>query len=1082
MSGFISLETSEISVSESDGVARIVIVREGDDSQPVTVNFETISGSAGTADFSGIAGTVTIPAGQDRVVVEIPITNDALSEATEDFSISLSNVSSGALQFPRTATISILDDENPVTDPPVPPLVSDFDVTPEAVFTGIDRPIAFEFSPDDGTLMYVAEKSGRITLRDTETGEIVSTVLDLRPEVNDRQDRGLLDIALHPDFETNPYLYTFYTVDPPEAAGLSGNAGREGGGNRFSWLVRWELDPATGYTSVVEGSKTILLGAAGQTYADVAGGGAVDSTNNISIRSSERDPETGEIIQDYLKVDSRSHAGGSIEFGPDGALYVSTGDGTSFGRVDPRTVDVQNINSLSGKILRIDPITGEGLADNPFFTGDAGENASKVYQLGLRNPFSMSFDADGQLIITDTGWNNWEEINVGGPGANFGWPFYEGGDLGQNLRTSGYRNLPEAAAFYAGDYDGVLTPAFRGFSHRSNDPGFQVQAITGADDVIRSDLYPLELQNHYIFTDVSQSEVFAVNVNDRRDVKFLYQSAGGTAPVHFKQGPDGKIYFADLATGEIGILNITGGTSITRIEGTAGNDFLLGTAGADLMLGLGGQDVFANSLGDDTIIGDAGQYDQVDYDGGRDDYIFTENPDGTITVTGALTGTDTLISVEGVWFRGAGEWVAISTLVAEDLGGPITGTAGNDRLSGTPLDDVMIGLGGVDVFVGSPGDDEIYGFAIGSDDGNYDQIDYAGTRDDYIFTENPDGTITVTGALTGTDTLTGIEGVWFFGAAEWVAITTLVAEDLSGPITGTSGRDTLAGTNGADVMFGLGDFDVFRGSPGDDQIFGFDDTGADDGAYDQVDYTGSPDDYSFTRNADGSVTVTGALTGTDTLTSIEGIWFQGSAEWRSVESLVVASETAPAKFGDVERVALAPMAESSAFGAVMTGVSSGWNWAKGKLAGLFGQAADVEAVRTDTPDPLTQLARQDHFDFSTPPAEAAEPVRAETGKGPISAITDFLKTVWTKVTDAFRPPDVETGSEWPVSDGIQSDSFDFSVLSPQVAELSDDFGLLVMTEQAADVLPADETTQILPEITLAPAPDWTDDQAEDWMG
>jgi hypothetical protein len=117
MSGFISLESSEISVSESDGVARIVIVREGDDSQPVTVNFETITGSAGAADFTGIAGTVTIPAGQDRVIIEIPINNDTLSEATEDFSISLSNVSSGALQFPRTATVSILDDENPVTDP-----------------------------------------------------------------------------------------------------------------------------------------------------------------------------------------------------------------------------------------------------------------------------------------------------------------------------------------------------------------------------------------------------------------------------------------------------------------------------------------------------------------------------------------------------------------------------------------------------------------------------------------------------------------------------------------------------------------------------------------------------------------------------------------------------------------------------------------------------------------------------------------------------------------------------------------------------------------------------------------------------
>ena len=91
----------------------------------------------------------------------------------------------------------------------------------------------------------------------------------------------------------------------------------------------------------------------------------------------------------------RSHAGGSLAFGPDGALYVSIGDGASFNATDPRTVSVQNIDSLSGKILRIDPSTGLGLPDNPFVVpgDDLSDNHSKVYQLGLRNPFSMGFDS-----------------------------------------------------------------------------------------------------------------------------------------------------------------------------------------------------------------------------------------------------------------------------------------------------------------------------------------------------------------------------------------------------------------------------------------------------------------------------------------------------------------------------------------------------------------------------------------------------------------------------------------------------------------------------------------------------------------
>lgn len=1077
MSGLIFLEAAEISVSENDGVVRIIIVREGDDSQPVTVSFETVPGTAGASDFQGFSGTVTIPAGQDRVAVEIPITDDNLSEATEFFSISLSNVSSGALQFPRTSTVSILDDENPVTDPPQPPLESDFDVSPEAVFTGISQPIAFEFLPDDPSRMYVAQKNGLITLRDIDTGQIVSTVLDLSDEVNNRQDRGLLDIAIHPDFANNPYIYAFYTVDPPEAAGLSGNAGRDGGGNRFSWLVRWEVNEDG--TGVIADSKTIMLGAAGQTYSDVSGGGAVDSTSNITIRSSERDPDTGEIIQDYLKADSRSHIGGSIEFGPDGALYVSTGDGTSFGRVDPRTVDVQDINSLTGKILRIDPITGEGLSDNPFYTGDAGENASKVYQLGLRNPFSMSFDVEGQLIITDTGWNNWEEINVGGAGANFGWPFYEGGDNGQNLRTSGYQNLPEAAAFYAGDYEGVLTAAFRGFAHNSNTPGFQLNAITGSDDVIRSELYPNELQNHYIFTDVTQSEIYAVNVNDRRDVKFLYKADGPRAPVHFKQGPDGKIYFADIATGEIGTLSISGGTQITTIDGTSGNDFLLGSPGDDLMLGNGGSDKFEGSLGDDEIVGNTAAYDQVDYAGGRDDYIFVENPDGTVTATGALTGTDTLRSIEGVWFNGAFEWVSIATLVAEDQTGPIVGTNGRDTLRGTDGADVMIGRGGLDTFVYSPGDDQIFGFEqSGPDDGTYDQVDYAGSRDDYVFVENPDGTVTVTGALTGVDTLTGIEGVWFFGAGEWVSIATLVEEDRSNLVIGTAGSDRLFGTSGDDTMIGNGGSDFFETSRGDDIIIG------NEGSYDQVDYAGGPSDFSFVRNADGTVSVTGASTGTDTLTSIEGFWFNGARVWRSLTSLLSSTETSSAQSDSSLGIAesVDPDGPSpSLLARVTETTNSAGAFVVEAVTSLFARRETVES-----PDPVELALDADAFEFSgldadppqSPPSDAAS-------NGIFSKIMGSLSAAWTQLTELFSRESVETG----VSDqnSVDLDEFAFDGLDLIVPALSDETDVVELIAtgdgELGSVLPEDGANDPLPaHESLPPRPDWVEDGNADWMG
>ena len=95
----------------------------------------------------------------------------------------------------------------------------------------------------------------------------------------------------------------------------------------------------------------------------------------------------------------------------------------------------------------------------------------------------MGFDQDGQLIITNTGWNSWEEIESGPPGANFGWPYYEGGDNGVLLRAPGYQTLPSAPAFYAAVDSGAITitPAFRAMAHASSEPGFQNQAITGGD-------------------------------------------------------------------------------------------------------------------------------------------------------------------------------------------------------------------------------------------------------------------------------------------------------------------------------------------------------------------------------------------------------------------------------------------------------------------------------------------------------------------------------------------------------------------------------------------------------------------------
>jgi glucose/arabinose dehydrogenase len=567
MSGTIFLAATESAVPETAGTIQIEIRRAGSLAGDVTILYN-IQGDSATAglDFIGAPGSIVMPDGVDSITVPITIVDDLLSEATEVLAFALVSANGAALVAPRTHRISILDNETPAPPPPEEPLLaSPYDVVATNLVTGLNQPVRFAFHPTNPDLVVVGEKGGIVRLANLATGT-TSVLLDLSDQVNSAGDRGLLDAVLHPNLAANPYLYLFHVVDPPETAGLGGNAGRDGGGNRYSHIVRYTLDAATGHTTIVPDSEVVILGGAGASLSDISGGGALDFTdpayaaNTASDRISDaEDRVIGGIKQDFLKADSLSHNGGKLLFGPDGMLYVLTGDATSYNYADPHTVDVQNLNSLSGKVLRIDPITGRGLADNPFAgtAADLDANQAKVWQLGLRNPFSAAFNEDGRLFIADVGWFSFEEINSGGPGANFGWPFYEGGD-GAPLTAPGYRDLPEAAAFYAAVAAGdiVISRAFRGFSHDAGAPGFALQSVTSGGIIVTGEVYPDELLGHFIFSDFVGGNVFHIDTADSTNIGYLFDF-GDLGPVHMAQGADGYLYYADIATGAIGRLEIT---------------------------------------------------------------------------------------------------------------------------------------------------------------------------------------------------------------------------------------------------------------------------------------------------------------------------------------------------------------------------------------------------------------------------------------------------------------------------------------------------------------------------------------------
>ena len=388
--------------------------------------------------------------------------------------------------------------------------------------------------------MLVSEQGGVVKL--VENGAVRNTpFIDISSQVNGVRDRGLLDIAVHPNFENNPYVYLLFTYDPPEVFENTGEAGPDGKNNRAARLIRVTADAANNYRTAVAGSEVVLLGK-NSTWENF--NGFANSTFNIDEPEAGVLPD-GSYLQDFLNADSESHTIGSVEFGPDGALYVSNGDGAAYNRVDPRATRVQDIDSLSGKVLRINPITGRGLSDNPFFNGDANANRSKVYQYGLRNPFRMTVNPEnGKIYVGDVGWTKWEEINSAGAGANFGWPYYEGGS-GVNARTGGYDALPEAQAFY--NSGGQAAPSLFALNHQADG----INAIV-MGDIYTGDAYPDRYKGDLFFGDLGQGIIRNISFDGSGNISSIDTfDIEDPYVVQIQEGPDDQLYYVNQLDGTV---------------------------------------------------------------------------------------------------------------------------------------------------------------------------------------------------------------------------------------------------------------------------------------------------------------------------------------------------------------------------------------------------------------------------------------------------------------------------------------------------------------------------------------------------
>jgi glucose/arabinose dehydrogenase len=402
-------------------------------------------------------------------------------------------------------------------------------------------PTQLAFLPDGR--MLIASKGGRLWM--AKNGNVRPTpVWDGIQEVNADTDRGLLGIAVDPNFKTNRYIYLLYVADPDSSEFTYEQ-------HVFIRLTRYQMSVVD--TDVVDqASRTILIG---RTWAE----------GGVNTRP--------------------SHSAGSLRWGRDGSLLVSIGDGAHWtdplvdsggndslaflpGRTDP-SEDIgsyrsQYLNSLCGKILRINPHTGYGYASNPYADNNLASVRSRVYQYGLRNayrfvvrPGTGSPDTaagnPGVLYIGDTGWSTWEDICIADqPGLNFGWPCYEGPNPNTLYLNGTQPSHHGCSTIGTGDNPGPLRGPIISWHHVDSTlsvPTGYVGTICIGGEFYTGYQYPAAYRGRFFYGELGYAWIAAAGVNAQNQLLSVQRFASAS-PADIEVDPwTGDLYFSAIFEG-----------------------------------------------------------------------------------------------------------------------------------------------------------------------------------------------------------------------------------------------------------------------------------------------------------------------------------------------------------------------------------------------------------------------------------------------------------------------------------------------------------------------------------------------------
>ena len=332
------------------------------------------------------------------------------------------------------------------------------------VANGLSSPTSMAFAPDGR--IFVTQQGGQ--LRIIKNGALLAQPF-VTVSTTASGERGLDGVAIDPNFATNKYVYVFYTLST-------------GARNRVSRFT------ANGDVAVA-GSELVVL---------------------------DLDPLSS----------ATNHNGGSMQFGPDGKLYIGTGENAN-------TSWAQNLDSYHGKILRINP-DGSVPAGNPYTTGSA--QRQRVWSWGLRNPFTLSFQpGTGRLFVNDVGQVYWEEINEATTAnKNFGWAWEEG--MGTNP---------------------AYTSPIYTYEHQST--GGDGCAITGGTFFNPSSTnYPASYVGKYFYMDYCGNWIKMLTLSGSTATSAGFATNIAGSAVSIKTGTDGNLYFLSRNNSAIYKISYTG--------------------------------------------------------------------------------------------------------------------------------------------------------------------------------------------------------------------------------------------------------------------------------------------------------------------------------------------------------------------------------------------------------------------------------------------------------------------------------------------------------------------------------------------